>query len=123
MFAGARKLRSSGADRSIKLSEEGTERCGAEFACLQGRGSCGAAERTVVSSYRKRERSAVARSSYVCRGAEAAEQRSGPCGFVGAAKRQRKKGNPAKSAAFRAGKKPKRQRNQRKTSESAAFPS
>ena len=33
-----------------------------------------------------------------------------------------KKGNPAKFAAFRAGKKPKRQRNQRKLSESVAFP-
>ena len=47
MFVGTRKLRSSGADRSIKLSEEGTERGGAEFVCLQGRGSCGAAEWTV----------------------------------------------------------------------------
>ena len=81
MFVGTRKLRSSGAECSIKLSEEGTERCGAEFACLQGRGSCGAA------------------------------------------KRQRKKGNPVKSAAFRAGKKPKRQRNQRKLLKSAAFSS
>ena len=76
--------------------------------------------------------------------AETAEQRSGVCGFAGTAakrqrnqrktsefvafshcgeaKRQRKKGNPAKSAAFTAGKKPKRQRNQRKTSESVAFP-
>ena len=85
-------------------------------------GTAEAAERTVVSCY-SQERSAVARSSHVCRDAEAAEQRSGVCGFVGAAKRQRKKGNPAKSAAFRAGKKPKRQRNQRKLSESVAFPS
>ena len=38
------------------------------------------------------------------------------------AKRQRKKGNQAKSDALRAGKKPKRQRKSRKTPKSAAFP-
>ena len=38
------------------------------------------------------------------------------------AKRQRKKGNQAKSDALRAGKKPKRQRKSRKTPKSDAFP-
>ena len=43
--------------------------------------------------------------------------------FLGAwAERQRKKGNPAKSAAFKAGKKPKRQRKRGKTPKSVAFP-
>ncbi len=37
------------------------------------------------------------------------------------AKRQRKKGNPAKSVAFKAGKKPKRQRKWGKSLKSAAF--
>jgi hypothetical protein len=42
--------------------------------------------------------------------------------FVGtAAKRQRKKGNPAKSVAFKVGKKPKRQRKKRNPAKSAAF--
>lgn len=41
---------------------------------------------------------------------------------VGLAKRHRKSGNPAKSDAFKAGKKRKRQRKQRKLPKSAAFP-
>ena len=43
--------------------------------------------------------------------------------FLGAwAERQRKKGNPAKSVAFKAGKKPKRQRKRGKLPKSVAFP-
>lgn len=36
--------------------------------------------------------------------------------------RQRKQGNPAKSVAFSAGKKPQRQRKSRKSSKNVAFP-